>query len=198
MKKVLRVTTLIVLGLMASPLSVLATPPLETMQTSVNRVLEVLRDPALKGESAKGRKEKQVWAIMDGVFDYDELSKRTLAQHWKAFNSEQQKEFTQLFGKLLGGIYMDKIMGYTNEKVVFTKASTFSDEMAEVQSEIITATKSIPIGYRMISKGGQWKVYDVMIEGVSLVQNYRSQFRDILSKKSAESLLNMLREKVKK
>ncbi len=114
----LLVIFLAVLGLWL--ISAFAASPLETIQTQVNKVLEVLRDPALKGEAAKETRVKKVWDIINGIFDYTELSKRTLAQHWKQFNPDQQKEFTGLFGKLLGGLYIDKIMAYTNEKVVFS------------------------------------------------------------------------------
>jgi len=198
MKKLVGAVALLLLSLMIFPLSASSQSPLETIQTQVNKILEVLRDPALKAESAKGNKEKRVWTIIDGVFDYTELSRRTLAQHWKTFTPEQQKEFTQLFGKLLGTVYMDRIMSYTNEKVVFGKAAKLSEDTTEVQSQVVTATKSIPIHYRMIFRDGSWKVFDVVVEGISLVQNYRSQFRDILSKQSPEDLLKMLRDKVRK
>lgn len=180
------------------PVSVFAVSPLETIQTQVNRALEVLRDPALKAESAKETKEKKIWAILDGVFDYGELSKRTLAQHWKQFTPDQQEEFIRLFGKLLGGVYMDRIIAYKDEKVVFGKVTNLSDKTAEVQSEVLRPSKSIPIHYRMILRDGEWKVYDVVIEGVSLAQNYRSQFREILTNKPPENLLKMLREKTRK
>jgi len=198
MKGLLGALTILLISLMTFPFSASAQSPLETIQTQVNKVLEVLRDPAMKAESAKETKEKKVWTLIDGVFDYTELSKRTLAQHWRAFTPEQQKEFTQLFGKLLGAVYMDRIMAYTNEKVVFGKATKLSEDTTEVQSEVVTATKSIPIHYRMISRDGGWKVFDVVVEGISLVQNYRSQFRDILSKQSPQDLLKILRDKVKK
>jgi phospholipid transport system substrate-binding protein len=181
-----------------SPVSTFAATPQETIQTQVDRALEVLRDPALKAESAKAAKEKKIWAILDGIFDYTELSKRTLAQHWKQFSPEQQGEFTRLFGKLLGGVYMDRIIAYKDEKVVFGKVTQLSDKTAEVQSEVVRSSKPIPIHYRMIVENGEWKVYDVVIEGVSLVQNYRTQFREILMNKSPEDLLKTLREKTRK
>ena len=189
---------ILLISLMIFPFSASAQSPLETIQTQVTKVLEVLRDPALQSESAKETREKKVWTLIDGVFDYTELSKRTLAQHWRTFTPEQQKEFTQLFGKLLGTVYMDRIMAYTNEKVVFAKTTKLSEDTTEIQSEVVTATKSIPIHYRMISRDGSWKVFDVVVEGISLVQNYRSQFRDILSKQSPQDLLKILRDKVKK
>ena len=193
---VIWIGVLVVLNL--SPVSASAVSPLETIKPQVDRALGVLRDPALKAESAKAAKEKKIWEILDNVFDYTELSKRTLAQNWKRLSPDQQAEFTRLFGKLLGTVYMDRIIAYKDEKVVFGKATNLSDKTAEVQSEVVQSSKSIPIHYRMILVNGEWKVYDVVIEGVSLVQNYRTQFREILMNKAPEDLLKTLREKTRK
>ena len=193
---VVLIGVLVVLNL--SPVSASAVSPLETIKPQVDRALGVLRDPALKAESAKAAKEKKIWEILDNVFDYTELSKRTLAQNWKRLSPDQQKEFISLFGKLLGTVYMDRIIAYKDEKVVFGKATNLSDKTAEVQSEVVQSSKSIPIHYRMILVNGEWKVYDVVIEGVSLVQNYRTQFREILMNKTPEDLLKTLREKTRK
>jgi phospholipid transport system substrate-binding protein len=197
MRKSLAVWILSLVVLILWPVSVFAATPLETIQTQVNQALEVLRDPALKAESARASKEKKIWSFLDGVFDYTELSKRTLGRHWRQFAPDQQEEFTRLFGKLLGSVYMDRIIAYKDEKVVFGKVTNLSDKNADVQSEVLRPSKSIPIHYRMILKNGEWKVYDVVIEGVSLVQNYRTQFREILTNKSPEDLLKMLRRKTR-
>jgi phospholipid transport system substrate-binding protein len=198
MKKSLIVLIIALVALNLSSVSAFSATPLETIKPQVDQALEVLRDPALKAESAKAAKEKKIWAILDSVFDYTELSKRTLAQNWKKLSPDQQKEFISLFGKLLGTVYMDRIIAYKDEKVVFGKVTNLSDKTAEVQSEVVQSSKSIPIHYRMILKEGEWKVYDVVIEGVSLVQNYRTQFREILTNKTPEDLLKTLREKTRK
>jgi phospholipid transport system substrate-binding protein len=199
MKRWLVVLIVALAALKLSPVSAFAAPsPLETIKPQVDRALEVLRDPALKADSAKAAKEKKIWEILDNVFDYTELSKRTLAQNWKKFSPDQQKEFISLFGKLLGTVYMDRIIAYKDEKVVFGKVTQISDKTAEVQSEVTRSSKSIPIHYRMILQNGEWKVYDVVIEGVSLVQNYRTQFREILTNKTPEDLLKTIREKTRK
>ncbi len=198
MKRSLVVLNIALIALTLLPVSAFSATPLETIKPKVDQALEVLRDPALKAESAKAAKEKKIWAILDSVFDYTELSKRTLAQHWKRFSPDQQKEFISLFGKLLGTVYMDRITAYKDEKVVFGKVINLSDKAAEVQSEVVRSSKSIPIYYRMILKEGEWKVYDVVIEGASLVQNYRTQFREILTNKTPEDLLKQLREKTRK
>jgi len=179
--------------LMIVPVIAHAESPLDVIQTEVNKVLEVLRT---QGES-KASKEMKIWSIIDQIFDYTELSKLALANYWRAFTPEQQKEFTTLFRRLLGGYYMERIMAYTTEKEVFGKEIKLSENMVEIQSELITQTKSVLINYRMIHEKGKWKVYDVVIEGVSLVMNYRSQFREILANKSPQDLLKMLREKVR-
>jgi phospholipid transport system substrate-binding protein len=198
MKKSLIVLIIALVALNLSSVSAFSATPLETIKPQVDQALEVLRDPALKAESAKAAKEKKIWAILDSVFDYTELSKRTLAQNWQKLSPDQQKEFISLFGKLLGTVYMDRIIAYKDEKVVFGKVTQISDTSAEVQSEVVQSSKSIPIHYRMILRNGEWKVYDVVIEGVSLVQNYRTQFREILTNKTPEDLLKTLREKTRK
>jgi phospholipid transport system substrate-binding protein len=161
-------------------------------------VLTVAGDPALKGESAEAEKRDKIRKIIGEMFDFTTLSKLTLGRYWKKFNAGQQKEFVSLYRSILEKVYMDRILEYTGEKVSFTKEIMLSKKKAEVRSELITASKSIPINYRMYLKGGEWRVYDLLIEGVSLVKNYRSQFNQILSKESPQELLEKLQKKVKK
>jgi phospholipid transport system substrate-binding protein len=183
----------VLLMILIVPVSTRAESLLQVIETRVDRILDVLRNP---GE-AKATKEKKIWPIIDKVFDYRELSKFSLASFWRTFSPEQQREFVTLFRKVLGRAYMDKLLGYTNERVVFGKVIEISKERVEIRSKIVTQTRSIPIDYRMIVEKGQWKVYDLVIEEVSLVENYRNQFREILSNKSPEDLLKVLREKVR-
>jgi phospholipid transport system substrate-binding protein len=171
--------------------------PLDTVQANVNKVLDVLRDPKLKGESAKEIKKKKLRAIYEQMFDDVELGKRTLARNWNSLTVPQRQEFVILFRQVLEKAYIDKILAYTNEKIVYEKESMTSGTQAEVQTKVVTASKEIPINYKVILKGGSWKVYDVVIENVSLVLNYRTQFNDILAKNKPEQLLEILRKKVK-
>ena len=180
-----------------STLPVYAGAPLDTAQANVNKVLDVLRDSKLKGESAKGIKKEKLEAIYEQMFDGVELSKRTMGGNWTKLNPAQQKEFTQLYRQVLEKAYIDKILSYTNEKIVFPKENMLSNNQAEVQTKVITSSKEIPISYRVILKDSTWKVYDVVIENVSLVQNYRSQFNSILAKNTPDQLLEVLRKKVK-
>jgi phospholipid transport system substrate-binding protein len=171
--------------------------PQDAVRLNVNKVLDVLRDPTLKAESAKEAKKEKLRLIYNGMFDDIELGKRTLARNWNSLNTAQRQEFVKLFRQVLEKAYVDKILDYTNEKIDFEKESMLSATQAEVQTKIVTASKEIPIAYRVIVKDGAWKVYDIVIENVSLVLNYRTQFNEILEKNKPESLLETLREKVK-
>ena len=169
--------------------------PLDTVKTNVNGVLDVLRDPSLKGEAGRKTKVEKIRVAAQKLFDFIELSKRTLGLNWNKFNPEQRKEFVQHYTSLLEDAYVDKITAYTDEKVDFIKEVPLGESTVEVQSVVTTKTAKIPIYYRVIKKENDWKVYDVVIEGVSLITNYRTQFREILASKPPESLLETLRKK---
>ena len=188
----------ILLLLLTIPLQVRAGVPLDTVEGHVNNVLKVLRDPALQGEANKETKQERIEAIADEMFDYVALSRLTLGRNWRKFDSSQKKEFVQLYRSILEKAYMDRILSYTDEKVTFDKETMLSDKKAEVQTHIITKSVEIPIFYRVYLKDGKWKVYDVIIEGISLIKNYRTQFRDILANNPPEEVLKILREKTER
>lgn len=180
------------------PVIAFAGIPLDTVKTNVNGVLEVMRDPKLKGEAGQKLKEQRIVVAAEKLFDFIELSKRTLGLNWNKLTPDQRKEFVELYKTILKDSYVDKITAYTDEKVNFTKEVPLSETTMEVQSFVVTKNTAVPIFYRVIIKGGEWKVYDVVIEGVSLISNYRSQFREILGNNPPESLLETLRKKVGK
>ncbi|MBW2408300.1 MAG: ABC transporter substrate-binding protein [Deltaproteobacteria bacterium] len=168
----------------------------ETVENGVNKVLNTLGDPAFKAKP-RDAKIEEVGNIIGEVFDFTELSKRTLGREWRKLKDEQKKEFVELFQKLLQGVYADRLLAYTDQKVVFEKEKELKKGRVEVQSNIVLSDgKKVPIFYRLTDKSGQWKVYDLIIEGVSLVKNYRTQFREIIAKDSPEKLLDILRKKV--
>jgi len=198
MKRQVTSIILIVAVLIVMPFQAYAASAKETVETGVNKVLKTLADPAFK---AKPRDVKitEVGNIIGEVFDFTELSKRTLGREWKKMNAGQQKEFTELLRELLQGVYADRLLAYTDQKIVFDKEKELKKGRAEVQSNIVLSDgRKVPIFYRLTNKSGQWKVYDLIIEGVSLVKNYRTQFRDIIAKDSPEKLLEIMREKVSK
>ena len=180
------------------PLQSYAATPMETVEKGVNNLLKTLGDPAFKAQT----KDQQIATLgteIEKVFDFTELSKRTLGREWKKMSAEQQTEFVKLFKQLLQGVYADRLLEYSDQKVIFDKEITPKKGRAEVQSYLQTSDgKKIPLFYRLTDKGGSWKVYDVIIEGVSMVKNYRTQFRDILAKDSPDKLLEILRDKVNK
>ena len=169
--------------------------PLDTLKAGADSVLEVLRDPKLRGEAGLKVKEQKIEAIADNMFDFVELSKRALGLNWNTFTPEQRKEFVRLFRSRLRDTYINRIAAYTNEQVRFTKEVPLSDTTVEVQSVVITKSGQVPINYRVMKKENDWKIYDVVIEGVSLVSNYRTQFREILGNNPPEKLLEVLRNK---
>jgi phospholipid transport system substrate-binding protein len=177
------------------PLVAFAGAPLDTVNANVNGVLDILRDPKLKGEAGRKVKEQRIQAAAEKLFDFVELSKRTLGLNWNNFSAEQRKEFVRLFETILKDAYIDKIMAYTNEQVNFVKETPLSETTVEVESVVITKGAQTPINYRVIKKENDWKVYDVVIEGVSLISNYRTQFREILGNNPPEKLLESLRKK---
>lgn len=187
---------LILVLLLIVPFSAYAGPPLDTVKGHINKVLDVLSDSSLKGESGKSAKKAKIRSISEKMFDYKELSRRTLGQNWNKFNNEQQKEFTELYKCILEDAYADKLITYTDEKILFNKENILSEKTCEIQTTIVTKKADIPIYYRVIQKEGEWRVYDIVIEGVSLVNNYRTQFREILASKSPDGLLDILRKKV--
>jgi phospholipid transport system substrate-binding protein len=180
------------------PLPAFAGVPLEAVKGHLDKVRDVLRDPSLKAESAKKAKKERIRVIAEKMFDFTELSKRTLAQNWRKFSPEQQKEFIELYTSFLGDAYVNKIMAYSDEKIVFNKEVVLTEKTVEVQSSVLRKNGDVPLYYRVTLKDGVWRVYDIIIEGVSLINNYRSQFREILSNKPPESLLETLRKKVGK
>jgi phospholipid transport system substrate-binding protein len=183
--------------LLILPLPVFAAGAKATIETQINKMLAKMQTPEFKGLQKDG-KINEIRTIINEVFDWQELSRRTLGREWKKFKPDQQKEFVSLFEELLQNIYADRILAYTSEKIEFGKETELKKGRVEVESYIITKdNKKVPLFYRMTDKSGQWRVYDVVIEGVSMVKNYRGQFREILSKKKPEDLLQTLREKVK-
>lgn len=195
MKKKYAVLTILILFVFSMP--VYAGAPMASVKENVNKVLDVLRDSKLKGPSAKQAKKDKLRIIYKDMFDEVEFSRRTMASNWAKLNPAQQAEFVALFEQVLEKAYIDKILDYSNEKVDFYKEDMKKDTQAEIQTKIVTSSKEVPIFYRVILKDGKWRVFDVVVENVSLVQNYRTQFNDILANKTPEQLLEILRKKVK-
>ncbi len=171
--------------------------PRQEVERLVNQVLDVLKDPRYKGDAHKEERRQKLRALVNQIFDFNDISRRVLGRYVRRFSKEQFKEFKYLFSRLLEKIYLTKIEHYSGEKVVFEQEKMLTPTKASVLTKIIKNDQEIPVEYRLVKRDGKWIGYDVVIEGVSLVKNYRSQFYEILHNKKPEDLLKIMRKKVK-
>ncbi len=170
--------------------------PRQEVERLVNQVLHILKDPRYKGSAHKEERREKLRSLVNQIFDFNDISKRVLGRYGRRFSKEQFKEFKHLFSRLLEKIYLTKIENYSGEKVIFEKEKMLSSNKASVLTKIIKNDQEIPVEYRLVKRDGKWIGYDVVIEGVSLVKNYRSQFYEILHNKKPEDLLKIMRKKV--
>ena len=194
MRKALIVLCLLIVSML--PIKVHADSALDTIKSRINQVLVVLRDPALKSDSSREVKKKRLRQIFDNAFDYAELSRNTLSRNWDKLKPEQQKEFMQLYRTLLENVYLDLILSYKDQEVTFGKERALGEGKVEVDTKVISGSTEIPINFRLISQSADWRIYDFVIENISVVSNYRSQFGRILTKQSPEEMLASLRKQV--
>lgn len=167
----------------------------DAIKETVDQVFAVIDDEAL---TAPDRAKERLTLLEDIVarrFDFEEMGKRTLGSHWRTLNAGQQKEFVRLFQHFLSGTYAGSIDGYVGGHVEYVKERR-KGEFAEVQTKIVTKKLAVPVDYRLLKRSNTWRVYDVVIDGISLVKNYRGQFGRILKTDSFDTLLEKLRNKV--
>lgn len=191
------VAAVVGLGIMLGPW--LAAParagaPLDQLRAQIDRVLRVLDDPAMK-DHARARRAA-VRKVADDIFDFQETARRSLALHWHPRTPAEQAEFVRLFADLLERSYISKIELYGGEQIKYVSDSLDGPDVAVVRTKIITKNRTeVPIEYRMLRRGDRWLVYDVIIEGVSLVANYRSQFNKIIKTSSYAELVRKMKAK---
>jgi len=168
--------------------------PTDALRQSVDQVVKILSDPALRDKPEA--RHDQVRKVAENIFDYPDTARRALGPHWNGRTPEQQQEFVKLFADILDRSYVSKIDLYQGERVQYTGETTDGSE-ATVKTLIAAPKQStdIPVDYRMHLKSGRWVVYDVIIEGVSLVSNYRTQFNKIIQTESYDALVQRLRAK---
>ncbi|HET8531740.1 MAG TPA: ABC transporter substrate-binding protein [Methylomirabilota bacterium] len=169
--------------------------PTDQLRGAVDRVLKTLEDPSLKGEGKVPERRVAVRKIANEIFDFGEIAKRSMARHWQPLSEAQRNEFVGLFADLLERSYISKIETYGGEKIQYT-AERVDGDYATVSTRIITKNGTeVPVDYRMIKRSDRWLVYDVSIEGVSLVSNYRTQFNKIIQTSSYNELVSKLKNK---
>ncbi len=173
----------------------LAGEPTEKIRQTTDKILSIVTDPSRKDPSKAQEREKLIRRAVDERFDWEEMARRSLATHWAKRTAEERKEFLRLFADLLERAYMKKVEDYSGEKVLY-EGETKDGDYVTVKVKIVTKkNKDIPVDYRLKKEGNDWFVYDVSIEGVSLVNNYRTQFNSIIMQSSYENLVKRLREK---
>jgi phospholipid transport system substrate-binding protein len=169
--------------------------PSDQLKSQVDRVLKVLEDAELKKEARAKERRTTVRKIASEIFDFGETARRSLGRHWQGRTPAEREEFVQLFSDLLERTYISRVEVYGGEKIVYAGDSIEGDQ-AKVQTKILTKSGSdIPVEYRMHRKGDRWLVYDVIIEGVSLVANYRTQFNKIIQTSSYGELVRKMKTK---
>jgi len=161
----------------------------------VDEVVRIVSNPELNKPQKEAQRRQMLRTTISRIFDFAEMAQRSLATHWKERTPEERKEFVSLFETLLENSYSGKIEGYHNEKIVYLGESVDGGH-AEVRSKVIAPKgDEYSLDYRLLSKGGKWVVYDVVIEGVSLVSDYRGQFNRIINNQGYPELLKKLRAK---
>ena len=185
-----------IVGLALLPRPAAAGAPMDQLHTQIDRVLKVLDDPELRKEGHAKDRRTAVRKIANDIFDFNETARRSLGRHWQARTPAEQTEFVELFSDLLERSYLSKIELYGGEKIQFLSDSIEGGDQAKVLTKIVTKQGTeIPIEYRMHRKGDRWLVYDVIIEGVSLVSNYRTQFNKIIQTSSYAELVKKMKTK---
>jgi phospholipid transport system substrate-binding protein len=170
--------------------------PGDQLKTQIDRVLKALEDPDLKKDGRVKDRRAAVRRIANDIFDFEETARRSLGRHWQARTAAERDQFVQLFSDLLERSYISKVEMYGGEKIQYL-GDAVDGEQARVQTKLLTKSSSdIPIEYRMHRKtGDRWLVYDVVIEGVSLVANYRTQFNKIIQTSSYQELVKKMKTK---
>jgi len=198
MRRCLPAILLLLTCIVAVPWSAGAGTPLEELKCTVDRITGVLDDKALRESLGRDALLAKLTEVSQDGFDWEEIAERSLGLYWKERTAEEKSEFTRLLKNLLLDSYLTKIIdNYSGESVIFDK-EIVEGERAQVESRIVNkAEKSIVIGARLMKKDNKWLVYDLIIEGVSSIKNYRAQFYDIIRQSSYSELLKRLKEKQK-
>jgi phospholipid transport system substrate-binding protein len=170
--------------------------PTQVVKGVIDEVIRLLSDPALKAPAQKMHRRQLIKQVIDQRFDYGEMARRCLGVTWRQLGPDQRSEFVSLFGQLLEASYSDKIEKYSGETVTYLGEALDNDEFAEVRTVLLRKNDRFPMDYRLLNSDAGWMIYDVVIEGVSLVANYRSQFTRIVQESSYGELVRRLRVKL--
>jgi len=169
--------------------------PLEMVKSSIEKALAVLKEPRLKSPDKKKERIERLKEIINPIFDYDEMARRALGAHWRRRTPTEQEEYLRLFRGFIERIYADRVDLYEGERIVMGR-ETIDGDYAEIESKVVNGKgDESPVIFRLRRADGKWRVYDAVVENISVVQNYRSQFDRVISKSSYDELKKMLKEK---
>ncbi len=188
----------VAVALLLVPAPSRAGEPTDQVRGAIDRVLEILKKKDLQAKNRRAERRILLREEISKAFDFDEMAKRSLGPAWRQRTPEERKEYVALFRQVLENSYLGKVESYQGEKIRYVKDSVEEGRFATVETLIVTGKgQEIPLNYRMVKEKSDWRVYDVVIEEISLVNNYRSQFSGILQKSSFQDLLARLKEMVK-
>lgn len=197
MKKINIIVIYVSIVFLFSAVSAIASPsPTEQLSPTLDKLIEILSDNELKGDGKKTERREIIMSTISERFNFQEMSKRVLGSPWKEINDEQRKHFTQLMTKLLENNYIGQLENYSGQKIEYV-GERIKDDRAQVSTIIENNGAKYPVHYIMSREGDQWLVYDINIEGVSLIRNYRAEFKSIIRKDKYEGLVKTLEEKNK-
>lgn len=168
--------------------------PTEAVKEMVDEVIDILKNEELKGPSRTQERRSLLEIAVGRRLDYEEMARRTLALHWRIRTPSEQKEFVELFHAFLSKTYAERLEKYSEEEVRYGKVRT-KDSYAEVQTEVASARRELSLDYRLLIKADRWSIYDIVVNGVSLVRNYRDQFDRIINRSSYAELVAKLRDR---
>lgn len=172
-----------------------AGPATEQLRTQIDQVIKTMEDPSLKAPAKTSERRQALRKLSDGIFDWTEMAKRSLGRHWQARTEAEREEFVKLFADLIEQSYISKIEQYSGEKINYARETATGDQ-ATVRTTMITKQgQEVPVDYRMIRRGDRWLIYDATVEGVSLVNNYRTQFDRIIQTASYQELVSRLKSR---
>jgi phospholipid transport system substrate-binding protein len=194
LRLLLHLTLVVLVGLAVwAPAPARAGAPTDQLKASVEQIVKVLEDPAMRAGSRAQERRAAIRKEAEGVFDFTETAKRALGRHWQGLSDKDRREFTTLFTDLIERAYISKIERYSGERIAYAGESMDSG-LATVRTRFVTKQGTeIPVDYRMQQRGDRWLVYDVSVEGVSLINNYRTQFDKIIQTSSYAELVRKMK-----
>lgn len=166
--------------------------PTDTLKGTIDQVLAILAD----AQKDVAHKRKEIRRVIDQRFDYSAMSRGSLAQNWKKASAAQQERFTKLYARLMQDTYLVLVEEYDDQTVEYGEEKVRKEKYAQVDTHIIDAGRKIPVNYKLRLKDGDWLVYDMVIENVSMIGNYRSSYQQIIKTDGMDGLIARLEEKL--